>query len=47
MLSVYSRRLVAGARDVFGVAAAVLVNALGRQLQHAVYEAVAPDQKRN
>ena len=30
------RRLVAGARDVFGVAAAVLVDALGRQLQHAV-----------
>ena len=31
-----ARRLVAGARDVFRVAAAVLVDAVGRQLQHAV-----------
>ena len=31
-----TRRLVAGARDVFRVAAAVLVDAVGRQLQHAV-----------
>jgi tripartite-type tricarboxylate transporter receptor subunit TctC len=32
----FTRRLLAGARDVFGVAAAVLVDAVGRQLQHAV-----------
>ena len=31
-----TRRLVAGARDVFGVAAAVLMRRLRRQLEHAV-----------
>ena len=30
------RRLVAGARDVFGIAAAIVVDAVGRQFQHAV-----------
>jgi hypothetical protein len=30
--------LAAGARDVFGVAAAVLVDPLGRQFQHAIGE---------
>ena len=29
-------RLLAGARHIFGVAAAILVNALGRQFQHPV-----------
>ena len=33
-----ARRFLAGARDIFGVAAAILVDALGRQLQHAVGE---------
>src|SRR6185437_11810629 len=33
-----TRRLVAGPRHVFAVAAAVLMSALGRQLQHAVRE---------
>jgi hypothetical protein len=31
-----ARRLLAGARHIFGIAAAVLMNALRRQLQHAI-----------
>ncbi|MBU1306048.1 MAG: ATP-binding cassette domain-containing protein, partial [Alphaproteobacteria bacterium] len=34
----HDRRFLAGAGDVFGVAAAILMHALGRQLQHAVAE---------
>lgn len=33
---VEARRLPAGACDIFGVTAAILVNALGREFQHAV-----------
>jgi hypothetical protein len=33
---VAARRFLAGARDIFGVAAAILMHALGRQFQHAV-----------
>src|SRR6185437_11274186 len=33
-----ARSLMAGARDIFGIAAAIAMDAVGRQLQHAIGE---------